>query len=299
MLSKSLTLSAAFSPVLSVITFTDLQKQAITARHNALRQDLVDGKVPGVQAASAEDMLMLEWDENLAASAADWASKCDNRHDSAHLDTCGSNGCGENLAASANSEWVTNQPNEIDVINDHIQAWWDEHKDYTYGTLSGTDQCNGVCGHFTQAAWSRSSKIGCATNDACSTLDIFGSAQDMKVYYTVCRYDPPGNFMGQVPWEPNFDLPILEREEGNGTESEFSDGFDIGFEVSDSNFSNSTFPSSGCEVNNPPLPNDEENFYIRSRVYSRVAKFADDNEKFFLKYQKIDFYSFPEIATLG
>lgn len=45
-------------------------------------------------------------------------------------------------------------------------------------------------GHFTQVIWTGSTKVGCGQ---AASLGKKGGV------YTVCNYDPPGNYIGQFP----------------------------------------------------------------------------------------------------
>jgi len=48
-----------------------------------------------------------------------------------------------------------------------------------------------TCGHYTQVIWAATREIGCAVNNQCP-------GQFSSVY--ICRYNPPGNFLGQAPY---------------------------------------------------------------------------------------------------
>ena len=103
------------------------------------------------------------------------------------------------MAISANSEWTNSQIDIAAEITKHLMSWWIEHKDYTYGKIQETDSCTAMCGHFTQMAWARATKVGCAVINSCPQAALFGSDQGMPTLYTVCRYDD-GNWMGENPW---------------------------------------------------------------------------------------------------
>ena len=45
-------------------------------------------------------------------------------------------------------------------------------------------------GHFTQMVWKTTTEIGCAV----------GKRKDIPGYIVVCRYNPPGNVIGQKPY---------------------------------------------------------------------------------------------------
>ncbi|KAF8978699.1 CAP domain-containing protein, partial [Cyathus striatus] len=49
-------------------------------------------------------------------------------------------------------------------------------------------------GHFTQVVWKSSTSIACAIAN-CPAGTIFNQTSK----YVVCRYAPPGNYLGQFP----------------------------------------------------------------------------------------------------
>ncbi len=50
-------------------------------------------------------------------------------------------------------------------------------------------------GHFSQIVWAKTTKVGCATQNCPGGLANTGS--NVPPYFTVCNYDPPGNFAGE------------------------------------------------------------------------------------------------------
>ncbi|KAI8379964.1 CAP domain-containing protein [Choanephora cucurbitarum] len=64
-----------------------------------------------------------------------------------------------------------------------IDAWYNEGKNYNYGTNSYSSST----GHFTQVVWKSTTEIGCAAT-YCSNL---------RGTYYVCDYSPPGNYAGK------------------------------------------------------------------------------------------------------
>ena len=115
----------------------------------------------------------MTWDSALAETAQAWADRCVFEHSS--------NQYGENLYAS------TNQSDAATAVN----AWVREVEDYDYES----NQCSGVCGHYTQVVWRDSTRLGCAYAD-CDWLNGLESSGR----FWVCNYDPPGNYIGQKPY---------------------------------------------------------------------------------------------------
>lgn len=125
----------------------------------------------------------LSWSDKLAADAQSYAE---------HLLTLGlgprdilphatGTGQGENLS------WGT--PGFYKVA-EGVQQWADEKSNYKGTPISNDDFRPGVpmIGHFTQMVWKDTKQVGCGTASS-STLEVL-----------VCRYSPPGNFIGELPY---------------------------------------------------------------------------------------------------
>ncbi len=65
-----------------------------------------------------------------------------------------------------------------------VKAWYNEIKDYNYNDPSNS---KGMVGHFTQVVWKSSLRVGCAQ----------AYSKNSKKLYTVCSYDPPGNYVAE------------------------------------------------------------------------------------------------------
>lgn len=141
---------------------TEAEIEIILERHNYWRADV------GVTEK-------LEWSEEMADWAADWAKKLKRKN-------CGwehrpDNDFGENLfkgtAGAFDAAYV-------------VDAWASEKADYNYDK----NKCKPgkMCGHYTQIIWQTTKKVGCAKIE-CDGMDIW-----------VCNYDPPGNWVGEKPY---------------------------------------------------------------------------------------------------
>jgi len=151
--------------LLSTSVKADLKSDTLFA-HNKWRINLNAGLIDD-QPRPSPPIALMEWDENLAAQAQDYADSCADEH-AAYADRFGA---GENLS------WGLSAVQAVD-------SWAGEHKYYIYpqGFTSGT-------GHYTQVVWSDSTKLGCGWNPACKM--------------TVCRYLSHGNFNDQAPYTIN------------------------------------------------------------------------------------------------
>jgi hypothetical protein len=164
-------------------------QQKVLALHNKLRHDLKTNKVSGQPCAT--DMVDMTWDNALAKTAQSYADKCKWGHNPDRTKEYKANGgtesyVGENLAAGYGGGYSALTG---------IQSWWDEYKDYTYQSKSCA--AGKACGHYTQMAWSKSTKLGCGLAK-CGSSFISGWPSGT---FLVCNYGPGGNFNSQHPYQ--------------------------------------------------------------------------------------------------
>ncbi len=117
----------------------------------------------------------LEWSEDMAKLAADWARKL--KRNNCGFEHRPNNKFGENLFKGTTGYYG---PKDV------IDAWASEKKDYNYS--KNKCQSGKVCGHYTQIVWKNTTKVGCAKIE-CDGYDLW-----------VCNYDPPGNWVGEKPY---------------------------------------------------------------------------------------------------
>lgn len=134
---------------------------AATHAHNAVR--------------SRYGLPPLAWDAGLADKATAWSAElagsgCDLVHSGDEY--------GENLYWTS----ATATPQEV------VDAWASESADYDLSTHTCTS--GAVCGHFTQLVWRDTLRVGCGA----ATCPGGGG----EIW--TCKYDPPGNYVGQTPF---------------------------------------------------------------------------------------------------
>ena len=99
----------------------------------------------------------------------------------AYIDTCPSGHSGgpqgENLywSSAQNEPWNA------------VAAWYNEVSNYHLSSNSCDSQK--VCGHYTQVVWNQTTHLGCAFANCGST------------WAYICSYDPPGNYVGEKPYQ--------------------------------------------------------------------------------------------------
>ncbi|OWR41341.1 SCP-related protein precursor [Danaus plexippus plexippus] len=156
--------------------------------HNNRRLMLARGNLTDQPAASQMNSVI--WDHELAAKARKWAGKYKFSHNPDTTVASGRFTTGENIYKVSSTD-----PNYQIKMDDALEAWFEEHKDYEYGPLSKDDfdSSGPAVGHYTQMVWSNSVYIGCGVSQR--------TENGGKVYYVVCNYGPSGNYLGQRPYK--------------------------------------------------------------------------------------------------
>ena len=149
------------------VTSNPPDAQAFVDAHNAVRAAVVE---PAGYTGTWRALPPVSWSDDVAKSAQHWADNlmstmgCGLQHE-------GGIAYGENLAGGTHLS-----------PQGAVDLWAGEKKNYTY---SPKYDFAGNTGHYTQIVWRKSTHIGCASA-ACSGSNV-----------VVCRYDPPGNYIGQ------------------------------------------------------------------------------------------------------
>ncbi|RVE74585.1 hypothetical protein OJAV_G00023010 [Oryzias javanicus] len=157
-------------------------REEILQLHNKLR---------GSVYPSAANMEHMVWDDELERSATQWAEECQWDHGPRDL----LKSIGQNLAV----HWGRYRSPAF-----HVQAWYDEVKDYTYPYPSECnpwcpERCSGpMCTHYTQLVWATTNRVGCAVH-VCPRMNVWGEIWENSVYL-VCNYSPKGNWIGEAPY---------------------------------------------------------------------------------------------------
>jgi len=125
-----------------------------------------------------QDTNSLQWDEQLAGTSQQWADYLAANNSFRHSKL---SGVGENLYMFGTSD-------DIDITKaceTAVDSWYAEIKDYDLSTHWQT----GEIGHFTQAVWAGSEKLGVGVSKV--------HQNGLTKIYVVARYKPAGNYVGQ------------------------------------------------------------------------------------------------------
>ncbi|OQV25517.1 putative Cysteine-rich venom protein LIO1 [Hypsibius exemplaris] len=150
----------------------------VTRKHNCLRS---------IVSPTASNMLKMNWNTALKATAQTWANNCVYDHNNnAQRIIPGYIQCGQNIAAGTGlMTW--NYVNNL---------WYGEVANYAYGV--GAIPSTAVVGHYTQQVWAVTDQLGCAWKSCpAAPGNPFGNA---PFQFYVCNYCTAGNFFGQNPY---------------------------------------------------------------------------------------------------
>lgn len=123
----------------------------------------------------------LAWDEGLARDANVWAAEMAQTDHFEHDE--------ESQAAEKQGENLWMGTRGAYSLNEMVDGWVEEKKFYKVGKVfpevSRTGNYADV-GHYTQLIWKDTRHVGCALS------------KSAQFEYLVCRYDPPGNYEGEI-----------------------------------------------------------------------------------------------------
>ena len=142
---------------------------------------------------SAVGVQPLTWSNSLADGAQTWAQQIATTgkwiHDPVHTGPDCTGPCyGENIAGFFTS---------VSEPTGGQSKWAAEKSSYDGGQCGDPpvyrpSSCGSASGHYTQMVWQNTREIGCGTAPP--------GAGGLPYSILVCRYDPPGNYPGQLPY---------------------------------------------------------------------------------------------------
>lgn len=129
----------------------------------------------------------LSWSPSLAKEAGTWADHL-MKENGCKMQHAKGGGEGENLHWASAVVWSDGRRDVQSVTPAQVVgSWASEEADYDYAR----NRCRRgkVCGHYTQIVWKTSTHVGCAVRTCSDKSQIW-----------VCRYLPPGNWVGVKPY---------------------------------------------------------------------------------------------------
>ncbi|THD23000.1 hypothetical protein D915_006127 [Fasciola hepatica] len=142
--------------------------------HNYYRRLIRDGrKTSQPRSANLYDLV---WNNTLERKAYEMSLRCTFNHEET----------GENIYAGTS------------LSLDPLKEWFDEQSKYSYKPIDPSDFY--LYGHYTQMVWAETTSVGCWRNQ-CGYLTFPGGSPMYNAYYTVCKYYPPGNYFGRLPYK--------------------------------------------------------------------------------------------------
>ncbi|KAI5646496.1 cysteine-rich secretory protein family domain-containing protein [Phthorimaea operculella] len=178
---------------------TAKEKQAILDKLNSRRNKVAGGEIRSLP--SAENMMKLEWNEELELSAQRWANQCV-KHSSPDIkDTCrdlGSMPVGQNIATIYGEAPGLTPLALVDVwymellnVNASVLPRYKKSKDAGYSHYD----------YFTQLVWAKSNQVGCGGVKFKERLQDLGNDKKRAVYRLVCNFAPAGNVVNQTVYD--------------------------------------------------------------------------------------------------
>jgi len=154
------------SSSIPIVSVTESDREQAVVRHNEIRAELFSNA-------------NLTWSVDVAESA------------QAYADVLASNGAFEhdpsNSVYGENLFMASYQINYLDAIN----AWYSEKPYYNY--TNNSCESGQMCGHYTQIIWKDSTEGG-------GGMAQYRVGQYKNYLVIVCRYNPPGNYVGEKPY---------------------------------------------------------------------------------------------------
>ena len=175
-LTTYLSVLLAAAGATDAIALDDAQQQLLIETHNRWRAEVGVGPVG--------------WQSDLAIGAQAWADHLaqSNRCHMRHSTPKERGNTGENLYWASALVWSDGRRETQNIHSDKVvDSWGSEIADYDFSN----NRCapGKVCGHYTQVVWKSTRDIGCGMAQCGDASQVW-----------VCRYSPPGNWVGQRPY---------------------------------------------------------------------------------------------------
>ncbi|XP_026475501.1 venom allergen 5-like [Ctenocephalides felis] len=161
------------------------EQKFVLDEHNNYRSIVAKGQAKnaaGQNLPAAKNMNELVWDDDLAHLAYLNVLQCKMSHDSCR-DTGKYNNTHKKTQNGQNlfNSFTTASYSVEQVLKQGVKSWFDEVKDVQLSEINSFTGGNGkVIGHFTQVAWAKSTRVGCAV--------VTYKHQQFNSYLMACNY---------------------------------------------------------------------------------------------------------------
>ena len=173
---------------------TDEKRKLWVDTHNDWRNNAAGGSLADRDGntETARGLSKLVYDMDLERSAEEFAKKCNWEHSRQAGFTYLPYVYGENFALT--SVHTTESQHSA-----ALTSWGNEHSDYLYSDMT----CNPgkMCGHFTAVINQKSTRLGCATVDCATMVNIGGSFAANGGTFSICQYYDNGNTGIDFPYD--------------------------------------------------------------------------------------------------
>ncbi|XP_028175778.1 uncharacterized protein LOC114364001 [Ostrinia furnacalis] len=174
---------------------TDDQKNALLEKINSQRNKIAAGEVRSFP--PAENMMKLEWNEELEVSAQRWADQCVSQGATDIQDDC------RDLVTVAVGQNIASVYGEAPGLSplSLVDVWYMELlnsnssilKRYLPSINKGFPHYD----YFTQLVWARSTEVGCGGAKFQERLKDTKDSRNRTVHRLVCNFAPGGNILGE------------------------------------------------------------------------------------------------------
>ncbi|KAL5787959.1 hypothetical protein ACOSP7_004908 [Xanthoceras sorbifolium] len=110
-----------------------------------------------------------------------------NAHNAARVQVGVANIVWDNTLESYALNYANSRKGDCNLV--HLNGAYGENLAKGSGSFTGTAAVNLWCLHYTQVVWRNSVSLGCARVQC-----------NNGWWFVTCNYDPPGNYVGQLPY---------------------------------------------------------------------------------------------------
>ncbi|XP_049869901.1 uncharacterized protein LOC126369502 isoform X1 [Pectinophora gossypiella] len=176
---------------------TQREKQAILDKLNSRRNKVAAGEIRSFP--SAENIMKLEWSDELELSAQRWANQCVKHSTPDIRDTCRDLG---NVFVGQNIATIYGEAPGLTPLA-LVDVWYMELLNANASVISSYQRSSDAgyshYEYFTQLIWAKSKQVGCG--GVKFKENVQGKEKKRDVYRLVCNFAPGGNLLNQSVYD--------------------------------------------------------------------------------------------------